>query len=689
VIPETVAWVPPAPAPPPIAAQPAPSHPDVPAQHIGPYRLVRELGRGGMGVVYLAMRDDGAFRKNVAIKLLLREAVSEEFVLRFKQERQVLAALDHPNIARILDGGDTPDGMPYYVMEYVEGLPLDEYCDQKSLSVTGRLRIFQQVCSAVDYLHQNSIVHRDLKPSNILVSADGMVKLLDFGIAKLMGAAAFANPNLTRAQGSPMTPVYASPEQISGVTLQKTSDVYSLGAILYRLLTGRLPYDGVDEKLAKLFTRQAPPPPSANVRQDLRAGGETTAGLRRVMLGEIDSIVLKSLEFDPKNRYQSAAEFRDDLQRFLDGQPVLAHRASVASRSFKLLKRKRAMVAAVAGLIVLAGFGAWQWRRVQIQNAGIAARETRLRALLDQVEAHLDQTSAITEQQVSQRNQDVQLVRNAFETEFPAVVAAKPGPNPARDTLLDRGVRYLDRARALPVRDAGLDSEVAAAYQQFGVLQENTADSKAGGRDAAVKTYQKAASVLAALAAEHPEDTRSRDRFAAVNQRIQVLGGQTVTVAPPAPPVVPAESAPAPAPEPAPEKASGKAAVKAVVKVDAPPVKAETPAARPPTSSAPPAPAPAAPAPGLSAAVRAELNDRLLSATSKVQGAEQAIEPIRQNLASRGQALNADTQSAMAQMRSRLEKAKAEIAAGNAAAAMEDLAGAEAFAARVLRTAGR
>ncbi|MGH9645521.1 MAG: serine/threonine protein kinase, partial [Bryobacteraceae bacterium] len=255
--------------------------------------MVRELGRGGMGVVYLAMRDDGTFRKNVAIKLLLREAVSEEFVLRFKQERQVLAALDHPNIARILDGGDTADGMPYYVMEYVEGLPLDEYCDQKGLSVTGRIRIFQQVCGAVEYLHQNSIVHRDLKPSNILVSNDGNVKLLDFGIAKLMGAAAFANPNLTSAMGSPMTPTYASPEQISGVTLQKTSDVYSLGAILYRMLTGRLPYEGVDEKLAKLFTRQAPPAPSGNIRQDLRAGGDTTPGLRRVMLGEIDTIVLK------------------------------------------------------------------------------------------------------------------------------------------------------------------------------------------------------------------------------------------------------------------------------------------------------------------------------------------------------------------------------------------------------------
>ncbi|MBZ5674608.1 MAG: protein kinase [Acidobacteriia bacterium] len=646
--------------------------------------MVRELGRGGMGVVYLAMRDDGTFRKNVAIKLLLREAVSEEFILRFKQERQVLAALDHPNIARILDGGDTSDGMPYYVMEYVEGLPLDEYCDQKGLSVTGRIRIFQQVCGAVEYLHQNSIVHRDLKPSNILVSNDGSVKLLDFGIAKLMGAAAFANPNLTSAMGSPMTPTYASPEQISGVTLQKTSDVYSLGAILYRMLTGRLPYEGVDEKLQKLFTRQAPPAPSGNIRQDLRAGGDTTAGLRRVMLGEIDSIVLKSLEFDPKNRYQSAAEFRDDLQRFVDGQPVLAHHTSVANRSFKLLKRKRAMVAVLAAFIVLAGFGVWQWRRMAVEQSGVAAREAHLRSLLDQVEAHLDQPSATPQpaspEVLAQRTQDVQLVKTAFATDFPAVVAAKPGPNAARDALLDRGVRYLDRAHSTPVRSSNLDTEVAEAYQQFGILQENTADPKAGGRQAAVKTYQKASEVLVVLAAENPDDARARDRLAMVNQRIVALGGQAVNAPVEAAPVVP--DVPAPEPEKTPLPVT---APKAPPQTKSAPPVAVTPAPVPAPEPVKPAPAPA----GLSAAVRAELNDRMINATSKVLGAEQAIEPIRQNLAGRGQVLNSDTQNAMVQMRNRLDKAKAEIAAGDAEGAKDDMAAAEAFATRVLRTAGR
>ncbi|MGH9591458.1 MAG: serine/threonine-protein kinase, partial [Bryobacteraceae bacterium] len=573
------------------------------AQFIGPYRLVRELGRGGMGVVYLAMRDDGAFKKNVAIKLLLREAVNEEFVLRFKQERQVLAALDHPNIARILDGGDTPDGMPYYVMEYVEGLPLDEYCDRQRLSVTGRLRIFQQVCAAVEYLHQNSIVHRDLKPSNILVNNDGGVKLLDFGIAKLMGAAAFANPELTTAaKGSPMTPAYASPEQISGVTLQKTSDIYSMGAILYRMLTGRPPYEGVDEKLAKLFTRQAPPNPSANIREDLRAD-DTTARLRRAMMGELDSIVLKSLEFDPKERYQTAAEFSADLQHFLDGEPVVAHHASVAKRSFRLLKRKRALIAVLAGFIVLAGFGAWQWRRVEAQKAQIAERESHLRGLLDQVEARLDQPGA---QPVADRTQDVQLVRTAFATDFPVVVAAKPGPSASRDALLDRGVHYIERAHSTaPIKNSNLDSEVAAAYQEFGILQENTADPKAGGRQAAVQTYQKASVVLVALAAENPNDAGIQARLATVNQKIVALGGEAP---------IPAQTVAAPEPEPAPPvapRAAPQPRPQAPVQFAQP---AQVAPAPPPPAAPVGAPLSAPPPSGLSAAVRAELDDHLISA---------------------------------------------------------------------------
>jgi predicted Ser/Thr protein kinase len=662
---------------------------------IGPYRLIRELGRGGMGVVFLAVRDDGAFRKNVAIKLLLRDQVNDEFILRFKQERQVLAALDHPNIARILDGGDAPDGMPYYVMEYVEGLPLDEYCDQKRLSVSWRIRTFQQVCRAVEYLHQNSILHRDLKPSNILVSNDGAVKLLDFGIAKVVGAAAaFGNPELTTsAQGRPMTPTYASPEQISGVALQKTSDVYSLGAILYRLLTGRLPYEGVDDKLAKLFTRQDPAPPSANIREDLRAG-DTTAKLRKSMTGELDSIVLMSMRFDPKDRYQSAAEFADDLQRYLDGQPVVAHHASAMKRSFRALRRRGALVAAVAILVLLGGAGAWEWRRIESQKTEVASREARLRGLLDQLEARLD---APASNAVPDRAQDVKTLRTAFQTDFP-VVAAGTAPKPERDALLGRGVRYLDRVHAASSAPA-LDSEVATAYQQFGLLQENTmdaksGDSKSGGRQAAAQTYQKASEVLVSLSAANPDDAKAKEQLAMVNERIVALGGQPAAI--PASPAAapPEETAPAAVVEPV--KPAAPPPRQTQIRVEPPPV-APPPRPAPPVAPpqqtvqvpavAPPPPPPAAPR--LSNAVRAELDDKLTSATAKAQMAEQSIEPLRQDLARRGQLLNPDTQSAMLQMRARLAKAKSDIAAGDAAAAQEDLAAAEAFATKVLRAVGR
>lgn len=304
------------------------------AQMIGPYRVLRELGKGGMGVVYLAVRDDGAFRKNVAIKLLRGDAVTREFVERFRNERQVLANFDHPNIARILDGGDTTDGMPYYVMEYVEGRPIDRYCDEEKLSLNDRLRLYQKLIAAVHYLHQNHVVHRDLKPSNVLVSGDGTVKLLDFGIAKQLGPASM---ELTTAEGTPLTPAYASPEQFTGRADTK-SDVYTLGVILYLILTGRLP----DQATVK--------PPSESVREDYQRTQETTKQLKKRIMGDLDMVVLKAMSRESRNRYATAQEFSEDLERFLQGQPVLAR-----PRKFPL------PVAIAAGVVLLlaAGGGAW------------------------------------------------------------------------------------------------------------------------------------------------------------------------------------------------------------------------------------------------------------------------------------------------------------------------------------------
>ncbi len=645
---------------------------------IGPYRLLRELGRGGMGVVYLAARDDGTFRKNVALKLLLRDQVNEEFVLRFKQERQVLAALDHPNIARILDGGDAPDGMPYYVMEYVEGLPLDGYCDQQRLSLTARIKIFQQVCMAVHYLHQNSIVHRDLKPSNILVSADGVIKLLDFGIAKVVGAASFATPDLTSVQGRPMTPTYASPEQINGATLQKASDIYSLGVILYGLLTGRPPYQGLDDKLAKLATRQDPQPPSSNIREDLRAS-ETTAQLRRAMLGELDSIVMMALKFDPRDRYQSSSDLAADLQCFLDGQPVTAHRGNMAGRGFKALKRKRAMVAVLAGFLILGGFGGWQFWRFQVEKAAVAAREEKLRNLLDQLEARLNASSQapapappmaqasapapansasgvssapppVDEHAADEQIQDVQKLQKALKEDFAALAARRPGKSAQQDALLDRSVRYLDRVQSTAPANASLGLEVATGYERVAEMQESTAS--AANKGAAVNTYRKAATTLSAAAAQNPQDPRTQQRLTAVNQRIQALGG-TVVVEQPAP--VPDQPKPE-EPKPEPPKV-----VEAPPPIRTPPPKVVTPPPAPVVETPKPSVAapPASSMPQITAAEKRELQELLINATSKVQIADSTIAPVKASLERTGQSPSPDILSSMNSMHAAIEARQA------------------------------
>jgi serine/threonine protein kinase len=635
------------------------------AYMIGPYRLMRELGRGGMGVVYLAVRDDGAFRKNVALKLLLHDCVNAEFISRFKQERQVLAAFDHPNIARILDGGNTQDGMPYYVMEYVEGLPLDRYCDQQRLSLSGRIKVFQQVCLAVDYLHQNSIVHRDLKPSNILVSSDGVVKLLDFGIAKVVGAGAWANPDLTSAQGRPMTPTYASPEQIAGTTLTKTSDLYSLGAILYGMMTGRSAYNDLEDKLAKIADRELPTKPSTNIREDLRSA-ETTAQFRRAMMGELDSIVLMAMQIDPKDRYQSAADLAKDLQRFLDGTPVTAYHTSAASRSVKLLKRKSTLVAVLCGFLALAAFGGWEWTRLEHQKSAAAADNARLSGLLDQLQGRLDKLSAAPNAPAPPIDNDVQQFKAAFAKDFANA--------PDHDALLAKGINYLDRVRAVAPANPNLDVAVGDAYQQLGNLQEKGAQSS----HAALSTYQKAATTLASASGTE----QAKQQLAVVNARIQRLGGTAVAVPPDQPPTSQPPTDPSAGSPSAGSPSAGNQALAAQI---TPP---KTPHPRnavlnqtqvqPPPPAAPEKPA-----------ISAETEDQLVSVTTKVQIADQSLEPVRQSLQRDGQTLNADTLSRIARMHASLERAKRAMAAGNEADAKESLAAAEALATKLLSSVGR
>ena len=333
---------------------------DSQGRRVGPYRTLREIGHGGMGTVYLSERADGQYRKRVAIKLVNPHLGTEEILRRFRNERQVLAALDHPHIARLLDGGTTEDGRPYLVMEYVEGMPIHAWCDSRKLGVRDRLRLFRKVCAAVQYAHDKEVIHRDIKPSNILVTTEGSPQLMDFGIAKVLSRELSAVTLETATGSGPMTPEYASPEQIRGEAVGPASDIYSLGVVLYQLLTGQLPYAIQAHELGRLtriICEQEPVKPSAaatlNTVSELR--GESATGLRRLLAGDLDHVVLKALRKEPERRYASVAQFSDDIDRFLQDLPVRARRESLSYRGLKFLKRNRVpALAAVVGAALVA-----------------------------------------------------------------------------------------------------------------------------------------------------------------------------------------------------------------------------------------------------------------------------------------------------------------------------------------------
>jgi serine/threonine protein kinase len=342
-------------------------------RRLGPYLLLREIGGGGMGVVYLARRDDEQYEREVAVKILRAGSRDTEAVHRFLAERQILARLEHPDIARLYDGGSTEDGRPFLVMELVDGLPLDEYCDLHALPIEARLALFRRVCAAVQHAHQNLLVHRDLKPANILVTAGGEPKLLDFGIAKQLApeGADTAGTDLTRTGSRLMTPSYASPEQVRGEPITTATDVYSLGVVLYGLLTGRGPYrvaSGLPHEIEHAICDQEPERPSqALFRHDdrapgtpetvARARGTRPAALQRKLRGDLDTIVLTALRKEPARRYASAAELAADLDRHLQHLPVAARPDTLLYRTRKLLRRRQKTVAAaVVAAVVALGF---------------------------------------------------------------------------------------------------------------------------------------------------------------------------------------------------------------------------------------------------------------------------------------------------------------------------------------------
>lgn len=347
-------------------------------RRVGVYDITRLIGAGGMGAVYEAVRDDGQFRKRVAIKLLRAHTVGETAIRRFRRERQILATLEHPHIAALLDGGVTAEGHPFFAMEFIEGEPITAYCDTRTLSIDARLELFRQVCSAVHFAHQSLVVHRDLKPQNILVNADGQVKLLDFGIASLLPSALDGadEETLTRAGTRALTPGYASPEQLLGRPIGTRSDVYSLGVILYELLCGKRPFDSRDGSQAdieRVLRDAAPLRPSAVITEERLGRLSERSGdrVRTRLAGDLDAIVLKTLRTDPERRYGTAEELSADIANHLTGRPVLARPDSIGYRFGKLLRRRRAESVAVA-LTVMSIIGG---SLVALRQARVADRE--------------------------------------------------------------------------------------------------------------------------------------------------------------------------------------------------------------------------------------------------------------------------------------------------------------------------
>ena len=361
---------------------------------LGPYSVLREIGRGGMASVYLAARADDAYQKLVAIKIIRRGLDTEDIVQRFRSERQILASLDHPNIARLLDAGSTGDGLPYFVMEYIEGMPIDQYCDEHKLNITERLKLFQQACAAVSYAHQNLIIHRDIKPGNVFVTKGGVARLLDFGIAKLLTAGPAVGESTAGAVRR-LTPAYASPEQVRGASITTATDVYSLGVLLYRLLCGRSPYLTGGESASQLeraICEEQPEKPS--VATGRREGRQPTSELfnsrheasanrlRRRLAGDLDNIVLMALRKEPQRRYASVEQFSGDITRHLSNLPVIARPDARGYRAAKFVQRHKTGVFAAALVFasLTGGIATTLWQ-VHI------ARQERDRARVEQAKA--------------------------------------------------------------------------------------------------------------------------------------------------------------------------------------------------------------------------------------------------------------------------------------------------------------
>jgi len=475
-------------------------------QRLGAYQIVELIGTGGMGEVYRAFRADDEYRMQVALKVV-RGGHDSSFVFqRFKHERQILASLDHPNIAHLLDGGTTGEGAPYFVMELIDGEPIDQYSKHNSLGTRDRLKLFLQVCSAVQYAHQRLIIHRDIKPGNILVTVDGVPKLLDFGIAKILDPSAGTgtlDPTLTQFRA--LTPGYASPEQIRGEPITTASDVYSLGVVLYELLTRHHPYrvaGETAERVAWAVCEVEPKKPSSVVhegRSDRPNGLESASPgsaqtareaerLRKGLRGDLDNIVLMALRKEPQRRYSSAEQFAQDIRRHLESLPVIARKDTARYRASKFVARHKAGLAASAGgaVIVLAALVS------TLYEANIARR----------------------------RFNDVRLLANSMIFEVHDSVAKVPGTTASRKLIAQRSLDYLDSLSHGAGRDRSLQAELATAYVKVGDVQGQSYYANLGDSAGALASYRKALTIREKLSASDPGDLANRLDLARCHNKV-------------------------------------------------------------------------------------------------------------------------------------------------------------------------
>jgi eukaryotic-like serine/threonine-protein kinase len=468
-------------------------------RRVGAYKVVELIGAGGMGEVYRAFRADDQYRKQVALKLIRNGQDSRVVVSRFRNERQILAGLEHPNIARLLEGGTTDSGLPYLVMEFIEGQPINQYCESRKLSTAERLSLFLEVCAAVQYAHQRLIVHRDLKPGNILVTPDGVPKLLDFGIAKILespNGSDQADPTVTMLRV--LTPHYASPEQVRGQPITTASDVYSLGVILYELLTGRSPYGtaGISpEDAIRAVCETEVSKPSTAVRsarnleggaaQDSASEHSVSANLRlrlaKQLRGDLDNIVLMALRKEPQRRYSSVERFADDIRRHLHDLPVIARKDTFRYRTSKFVVRQRTAV--IAAAIVTA---------VLIAGILITLREER---------------------KAQRRFDDVRNLSNTLLFKIDDSIKDLPGSTEARHLLISSAQQYLDSLSQEASGDASLLRQLADGYQKLGSIQGESREPNLGDSAAAVESLKKAVAIREALVRANPSDRSARQEL--------------------------------------------------------------------------------------------------------------------------------------------------------------------------------